>query len=562
MKKKLPVGVSDFKKVIDGNYYYVDKSLFIKELFDSGSETLLLLRPRRFGKTLNISMLKYYFEKRNDIGLEYMFHNLEIWHQDEEYTAKQGRYPVIYLTFKDIKSNLWKKCYEHLKRVIAEEYRRHSYLLKGNNLDIQEKLEFKKIIGLDASEAAYELSLKNLSEYLSEFYNEKVFVLIDEYDAPIQSGYVYGYYDEVINFMRNVLGGVLKDNSSLEKGVLTGILRIAKESIFSGLNNLGVYTVMDSRFSDKFGLLEEEISEMLKYYNMEYNRDIDNWYNGYKFGAHIVYNPWSIINYLDRGGQFGPYWVNTSNNDIVKDLITKGNSELKTSLEALISDNSIRKQIRDDVIFKEIYDSPEAIWSFLLFGGYLNADNINYDINIGQYMADLRIPNLEVKSLFQNIIKGWFEKGVANTEVSIMLSSLVNGNTSVFSKIFKDMVEKIFSYFDTGDNTPERFYHAFVLGLLVNLKEEYLVKSNRESGYGRYDVMLIPKDRTKLGIIMEFKKVDFHENEDLEKAAEAALKQIDEMNYVSEIAEHNVSNVLAIGFAFEGKKVLIRSKKL
>jgi hypothetical protein len=557
MKRKLPIGISDFKRVIDDNYYYVDKSLFIKEIIDSDSLVTLLPRPRRFGKTLNLSMLRYFFEKTaEDSG--YLFKNLAIWRQGKEYTGKQGRYPVIYLTFKDVKSKNWDKCLEQLQRVLGEEYRRHKYLLGNELLDLQEEKEYQKIINLTASEPAYENSLKKLSEYLERFYHTKVIILIDEYDAPIQGGYTNEYYQEVVNFMRNLLGGAFKDNSNLEKGVLTGILRVAKESIFSGLNNLEVCSLLKHEYSNHFGLLENEVEEMLKNYEIESETgEVKNWYNGYIFGENIIYNPWSIINFVKnwRDGLL-PYWVHTSSNDLVKQIITRSGREVKEDLERLIKRQAIKKAVDDNIVFGEIEKSADTIWSFLLFSGYLKA--ISKELQNKRLYCELKIPNLEVEFLYEEIILGWFKESIHNDNLCLMLTSLTTGDIKTFGKILKEFVVKTFSYFDTGGKEPEKVYHAFVLGLLVNLGNDYEIKSNRESGYGRYDIMLIPEDTGKPGIVIEFKKVDRDENENLETAAEAALEQIAAKDYRRELIARGIRSIINLGIAFEGKEMMIK----
>jgi hypothetical protein len=558
MKRKLPIGISDFKRVIDDNYYYVDKSLFIKEIIDSDGLVILLPRPRRFGKTLNLSMLRYFFEKTGeDTGS--LFEKLAIWRQGEEYTEKQGRYPVIYLTFKDVKSEKWDKCFEQLKRTLSEEYRRHKYLLGNELLDPQEEKEYQEIINLSASEPAYENSLKKLSGYLEKFNHTKTIILIDEYDAPIQGGFINGYYQEIINFMRNLLSGAFKDNPSLEKGVLTGILRVAKESIFSGLNNLGVFSLLKREYSNHFGLLENEVEAMLKDYEIEFEAEaVKNWYNGYVFGENVIYNPWSIINFVNswRDGLL-PYWVHTSSNDLVKQIITRSSQDVKEDLEKLIKGESIKKVVDDNIVFGEIENSAETIWNFLLFSGYLKATA--KELMNKRLYCELMIPNLEVEYLYEEIILSWFKQSIHYDKLNMMLQGLINGDIETFGYIFREFVAKTFSYFDTSHEEPERVYHAFVLGLLVSLHDTYEVKSNRESGYGRYDVMLIPQDNTKKGILFEFKKVNRIKKETLEEAVEAAFKQIEQKNYEQDLRDHGVNDLIKVGIAFDGKEILLKS---
>jgi hypothetical protein len=557
MKKKLPIGLSDFKRIIEDDYYYADKSLFIKEMIDSSSIVTLLPRPRRFGKTLNLSMLRYFFEK-SPVANRALFEKLKIWRAGEEYTNKQGVYPVIYLTFKDVKNDRWELCFNKIKAAIGEEYERHNYLLDSSVLTPAEQEFFTKIVFKKAGPDEYELSLKNLSAYLERYHDCKVIILIDEYDAPIQNEFINGYYQEIINFMRNLLSGALKDNSNLEKGVLTGILRIAKESIFSGLNNLEVCSLLKTPYSDHFGLLETEVEEMLKYYEIESkSQEIKNWYNGYIFGENTIYNPWSIINYVKnwRDG-FLPYWVNTSSNDLVKQIITRSGREVKEDLEILLKGENIRKAVDDNTVFGEIENDAETVWSFLLFSGYLKTVAMELIEGVSYY--EMAIPNKEVKCLYNQIILGWFKQSIYNDRLQMMLKGLVTGDLETFELIFYEFVLKTFSYFDTGFEEPERVYHAFVLGLLVSLNDTYEVKSNRESGFGRYDVMLIPKEAQGKGIVFEFKKVNRAKKETLDEAADAALYQIKQKKYEQELRDRGVKDLIKIGIAFEGKEILMK----
>ena len=556
MKKKLPIGISDFREIIEDNYYYADKSLLVKELVDNGSKTVLFPRPRRFGKTLGLSMLRYFYEKTEQ-DTSGLFHQLAIWEQGEAYTRKQGQYPVIYLTFKDIKSRDWAECSIKLKEVISGEYLRHKSLLNAEWMDSHEKKVYREIIDFHAGPSSYENSLRKLSAWLESQYGQKTVILIDEYDTPIQQGYLHGYYDEVIDFMRNLLGSALKDNISLEKGVLTGILRVAKESIFSGLNNLEVCSVLVPDYSTRFGLLESEVEAMLEYYEVGVApEEVKDWYNGYVFGGTTIYNPWSLINFAAkwRNG-LQPYWVNTSSNDLVRQILTESGPEVKKELERLVQGESIRKTVDDNIVFRDIRSSVNALWSFLLFSGYLK---IKTDTLVeGIHHCDLLIPNREVAVLYRQIILGWFETSIHSEHHRMMLEALLNGETDTFEDIFQDIMLKTFSMFDIGGEEPEKVYHAFVLGLLVSLRDTHEVKSNRESGYGRYDVMLIPKNPCKKGIIIEFKKAK--RGETLEDAVVAALRQIEEKNYESELQIRGVHDILKLGIAFEGKKVCIRS---
>ncbi|AKN31257.1 ATPase AAA [Clostridium carboxidivorans P7] len=553
--KKIPIGISDFKKLISENYYFMDKSLLIKEILEDGSEVILLPRPRRFGKTINMSMLKYFFEKTDEDN-SFLFKELNIY-KYKDIMGNQGSYPVIYLTFKDEKYLSWKDCKSGMKFVIGSEFKRHKYLLESNVMNDEEKEMYKDVMNLKAEDIYYHKSLLSLSMYLSKYYSKKAVIIIDEYNVPIQSGYTGDYYEDIINFMRNFLSGGLKDNIYLEKAILTGILRVAKESIFSGLNNLNVYSILKNKYSSYFGFSEVEIEKIFRYYEVEFKLDeVKSWYNGYVFGGNIIYNPWSILNYVNNYEEgLQPYWINTSSNDLVKSLITKGGQQLKSELEDLIQNKSITKDINENIEMKEIDKSTENVWSFLLLSGYLKTVKKARKAD-GRLVCELAIPNIEVKYLYNEIIMSWLKESVNNDEFNLMLNSLTNGDIETFEDIFADYVVKSFSYFDIGDES-ESFYHAFVLGILVALNDEYRVKSNRESGYGRYDIMIIPKDMNKNGIIIEFKKVNKRRKETLNTAAENALVQIKTMNYKQELIELGVKNVIELGIAFEGKEVFV-----
>ncbi|SHH53957.1 PD-(D/E)XK nuclease domain-containing protein, partial [Tepidibacter thalassicus] len=423
-------------------------------------------------------------------------------------------------------------------------------------LNEEDEIYFKNILYKRASQVEYETTLKNLSKFLSEYYNQKTIVLIDEYDTPIQNGYLSGYYKEIIEFMRNFLSGALKDNEYLQKGVLTGILRVAKESIFSGLNNLEVCTILNNYYSDKFGFLEGEVEEILKHYNIEFEMDeVRKWYNGYIFGENVIYNPWSILNYVKNHEKgFRPYWVNTSSNDLVKGVLAKSGEKIKIELEDLIKGKDIVKTINEDIVIHDIDKGSENVWSFLLFSGYLKV--VKEEFKRGRVYCNLKIPNLEVNYLYEEIIMSWFSESINNDKFDVMLKSLINGDIKTFGKILKEFVLNSISYFDTAKES-EKVYHAFVLGMLVALCDDYQVKSNRESGYGRYDVALIPRDKSKLGIIIEFKKVDKDDKETLDIAAKNALKQIKEKNYKQELLDIGIKNIIELGIAFEGKEVLV-----
>lgn len=556
MKKRLPIGISDFKEVIEGGYTYVDKTLLIQELVEKGSAVALIPRLRRFGKTLNLSMLRYFFEKTEEDN-SHLFKSLNIW-KNEKIRALQGQFPVIFISLKDVKHFSWEETFESLRGLIAKEFQRHSYLLEGTTLATEEKVRYREILSEKGSQILCMQSLGLLVEWLYRYHKRKTILLIDEYDTPAHAAYVGNFYDTLISFLRNWLSGGLKDNSSLERGVLTGILRIAKESIFSGLNNVMTFTILDEIFQDKFGLLEVEVKQLLEDYGLISHMDqMRDWYDGYRIGScEGIYNPWSVLNCIAKQGALAPYWVNTSDNALMKQLITRGTSDIKTDVEELLKGGIVEKTIEEGIVFANLETSPNTIWSLLLFSGYLTiAKPPSYGTS-----CHLRIPNLEVMELYKSMILDWFEKSIHESKYRHLLNSLTTGDVDTFSQIFQEFLISSVSVFDVSPSEPEKIYHSFILGMLLGLSGRYEVKSNRESGYGRYDVMLIPKNTKELGIIMEFKKIGPFEQSDLESAAASALKQIEEKKYAQELLDRGVKRILYLALAFEGKKVLIRSK--
>lgn len=554
--QKLPLGISDFKEVIEENYAYVDKSLLIQELMESGSKIALIPRMRRFGKTLNLSMLRYFFEKTSE-SRGHLFHSLKIW-QKKEYRAMQGQFPVIFFTLKDIKHSSWQDTFNAFRELIANEFDRHSEILES--LTKKEKEQYHKILSEEADQPLFERSLHFLTTWLHRHHNKRVILLIDEYDSPAHNAFTEGYYKTFIDFLRNWLSSGLKDNSSLEKGVLTGILRIAKESIFSGLNNVITYTLLSETFQDKFGLLESEVKQLLENYSLvKQLPEMRKWYNGYRIGlCEDIYNPWSVLNSIDKKGALAPYWVNTSNNDLIRKLLTNGTDDLKADLEELLRGGIIEKTLDEGFVFSSLEKNTDAIWSLLLFSGYLTlAAPFVYGTP-----CLLRIPNFEVTELYQSVILDWFKSGIHLPKYHILLNSLVKGEIEIFKQIFEDFLISSVSVFDVGSDEPEKIYHAFILGMLIGLKDRYEVKSNRESGYGRYDVMLIPKNPDELGIVMEFKKVTKLDQSDLETAANSALKQIKDQHYTQELLDRGIKRILLLALAFQGKKVSILHEPL
>ncbi len=579
--KKLPIGISDFKEVITGDYYYVDKTLLIQEIIDSDDKILLLPRPRRFGKTLNISMLRYFYDccpekwgpeaklptpvKNNPPQNTYkeLFNGLAIGQTGQKYMAKLGKYPVIYLSLKDIKDDTWESCFESLKMLVQEEYSRHYYLLQSQKLMPHEKEYYQKILDLTGTLSDYTHSLEKLLIFLSRYYDERVVILIDEYDAPVHTGFANGYYKEIINFIRIFLGGGLKDKDQyLEKGVLTGIMRIAKESIFSDLNNLGVFTLLALEFNRHFGFTEPEVQQMLEDFQVADMMDhVQVWYNGYRFGGRVIFNPWSIINFLrSEAKKFKPYWLNTSDNKIVETLLTKGGKELKEELEQLVRGETIEKAIEENILLRDIEHREDLLWSFLLMGGYLKQTNEHQHPASGKFIYSLSIPNEEVKFTYISIIDNFFATKISEKKLETMLKALINGEVALFEQILKMVVLAVFSYHDFGSE-PEKVYHALVAGLLIWITDTHEVKSNRESGYGRYDILIIPKDASKIGYVIEFKAVDFYNHETVEGALESALTQIETKKYETELIERGISHIKKLAIAFSGKEVFVKEKK-
>lgn len=559
MKRRLPIGISDFKKVIEGNYAYADKTLFIQEILDKGTDVALITRFRRFGKTLNLSMLRYFFEKSEE-DRRPLFHNLKIW-KETTYHQFQGQFPVIFLTLKDIKHASWQETLHSFRAIIASEFERHKYLLQEDCLTETEREIFQILcrpLSLEAHQPFYEKSLLYLTEWLHRYHKQRVILLIDEYDTPAHAAFIGGYYDSLIPFLRNWLSSALKDNPYLERGVLTGILRLAKESIFSGLNNVMTFTILNEAFEDKFGLVESEVKELLEENHLSDRlEEMRQWYDGYQVGScKGLYNPWSVLACIEEKGAFAPYWVNTSENTLMKQLIIEGTDDFKANLEELFRGGVVEISLNDGIVFSDLKTNPDTVWSLLLFTGYLT---LNSPYSYGT-PCSLCIPNKEVSELYQSTILEWFKKSIHESKYRQMLSSLISGDINTFSQIFQEFLISSVSVFDLSAEEPERIYHALVLGMLLGLRDRYEVKSNRESGYGRYDVMLIPNNPEDLGIVMEFKKIGPFDTSSLEEGVAAALKQIEEKHYAQELLDRGIRRILYLGLAFKGKRVLIQSK--
>ena len=549
-KIEIGIGESNFKILRLKNYYFIDKSLYIKDIIDNTSKVILVTRPRRFGKTLNMSMLRYYFDIKGKDNKE-LFKGLKIMEQDENYTSKLGYYPVIYLTLKDVNDRNFHNMLLDLKTAMINMYKEHMYLLNSDKIYEFEKNKINDILNAREDEIALKNAVKDLSEYLNRYYGRPVILLVDEYDVPLQSAYVKGYYDEAIEFLKGFYNSTFKDNEYLEKTVLTGVSRIAKESLFSGMNNFKVFTIMDNEFADDFGITTEEMKKVISDFNVEENEEeIKKWYDGYKIGnVEGIYNPWSILNYL-TDKQLKPYWVNTSSNDLIKMTFRKSNS-IKEKMIKLLNDEAVEVTIDLETIIVGIEEKEENIWGLMLQTGYLKVEEV---VSLEERIYKVKLPNNEIKDLFRSIIRDWFSNKVEGNDLRSILEDLITLRLEDFERKFKKLVIEMFSFFDVGENTAENFYHAFVLGMLVGLKDKYFVKSNRESGYGRYDIMLEPKDKNGNSFIMEFKISENMEEENLEKLIEEAKKQIEEKKYEQELKEKGFTNITKMIFAFKGKE--------
>jgi Predicted AAA-ATPase/PD-(D/E)XK nuclease superfamily len=552
--RRLPVGYSQFPDLIRHRLDFVDKTLLIKEIFDNiGTQVSVITRPRRFGKTLNLSMLQCFLASEvQREPTQRLFDGLKISALGDEYMQYQGKYPVILISLKDVKGNDYQAAYAYLCCLLAEVYGAHRYLLSSAQLTSEEKQLFLAILERKASPASVGYSLRHLSNYLHRHTGVKSWILIDEYDTPIQSAYLNNYYSEMIALIRTLLGLALKDNPSLEKSVITGILRISKESLFSGANNIQVYSIFDKEYSEYFGFTEAEVEELLKKYNLEQRSlQIRNWYNGYRMGETVIYNPWSLIHCIKKEGLLKPYWVNTSGNDLVKHLLARGDQRVKTDLETIIHNESITALVSENMIFNDLEKDRNAMWSLLLFCGYFKPIHIEYKNDFIQ--CELAVPNQEIMALYRGLVEGWFRESLGGQYLDFLLS-LTEGRVEEFMDRLQQYLIQTISIFDATGREPEKFYHGFVLGMMVSLSDTHEVKSNHESGYGRYDVMLIPKDHEQLGVVIEFKTVR-DEKVDLKSAATEALRQVEQRAYATELEQRGIHHILKMGLAFRNKDV-------
>lgn len=568
MNKAVGIGYQDFEEIREINNFYIDKTLFIKRWWENKDKVTLITRPRRFGKTLNMSMLEKFFSVKYD-GRNDLFEGLSIW-EDEKYRCLQGTYPVIFISFAGIKENSFTEARKSICRVIEEQYNKRGHLLEKAPLNAKER-QYIEQVNERMSDSAASVSLRSLSDFLSRYYKKNVIILLDEYDTPMQEAYVNGYWEELTGFIRSLFNSTFKTNPYLERAVMTGITRVSKESVFSDLNNLEVVTTTSEKYEDAFGFTEEEVFAALDEYGLgSAKQEVKLWYNGFTFGKKTdIYNPWSVINYLEKK-KVGLYWANTSSNSLVGKLIREGGREIKEAFERLLNGESLIAPIDEQIAYNQLDADEGAIWSLLLASGYLKVvsyesyEDIENHFREANYELDLT--NLEVRRMFNRMIKGWF--GSVNSYYNAFVKALLMGDIDAMNDYMNDVSQSVFSYFDTGKNPsrkePERFYHGFVLGLMVELKGRYALTSNRESGFGRYDVLLEPLKKEDDAIILEFKVFQPRKEKNLEDTVAAALNQIEEKNYEAVLLAKGITKdrIRKYGFAFCGSQVLIESKEL
>ena len=545
-KKAVPVGIEDFERIINEDYYYVDKTMLIEELLINRAPVTLFTRPRRFGKTLNMSMIKSFFDIKNKEENKKLFENLKI--SNSEYMSEQGKYPVIFISLKDLKGNSWEENFILIKKYIKNIYMEF-YNLK-DKLNPIFKNDFEKIV-MEKEDADWLYALKNLSNYLYEYYGEKAIILIDEYDAPIINAFDKGYYNEAINFFQTFYSSALKTNNSLKYGILTGITRIIKEGIFSGLNNLKVDTILNKKYSEYFGLLESEVIEMLDYFGMKYKiEEVKEWYNGYIFGESEVYNPWSIVNYIDNR-EIKAYWANVSGNTLLENMLNHAGESVYEDLKRFTDGESIEKYISDGTTIKSLLSNDDEIWQLLLYSGYLTKDE-KQEKESDSNVYNLKIPNKEIRKYFGNMFLNRF----FGTEVktNILIKALEGGDIKKFEETLGEIMINMLSHFDL-DKEMEKIYQVFMIGLVGFLMGKYEIISNDESGYGRYDLAMIPIKSNEKAYLMEFKISKTKKG--MEESAEKALKQIDEKKYDTKLKVRGIKNILKIGIAFYGKEVKV-----
>ncbi len=559
MARRVGIGNQDFEVIREENYFYIDKTQFIEEWWEGGDHVTLITRPRRFGKTLSMSMVEKFFSVQY-AGRKDLFDGLSIC-KNETFRKLQGTYPVLFISFANIKEKDYKTARRKICQTLSNLYSQHEFLQDSNVLG-EKGRRFFESVSEDMDDTAATMSIHQLSFYLSKYYGKKVIILLDEYDTPMQEAYVNGYWEELASFTRGIFNSTFKTNPYLERAIMTGITRVSKESIFSDLNNLEVVTTTSMKYADCFGFTEEEVFAALDEFGMsDRKREVKSWYDGFSFGKRTdIYNPWSILNYLDKG-QISAYWANSSSNSLVSKLLREGSKGLKQEFEQLLKGETIEAELDEQIVYDQLSEKKNAIWSLLLAGGYLKVVQTEFIERRGRWKYQMALTNQEVRSMFESMVQDWFVR--TDDDYNDFVKALLCGNVRAMNLYMNKVALTTFSYFDTGKNPseeePERFYHGFVLGLMVELADRYILTSNRESGFGRYDVMLEPRRPEEDGIILEFKVQDPEEEKELSDTVKEALNQIDRQQYEALLIEKGVpgEKIHKYGFAFSGKKVLI-----
>ena len=560
MRKRVGIGYQDFEEIRMNNVFYIDKTAFVREWWEEADKVTLIARPRRFGKTLNMSMVEKFFSV-DYAGREDLFQRLAVW-EDEKYRNLQGSYPVISLSFANIKEDDFFQARRKICQILTNLYSKNKFLIEEGILDDKEKLFFQSV-SADMDNMTATMAIYQLSLYLSRYYGKKVIILLDEYDTPMQEAYVHGYWEKLVSFIRSMFNSAFKTNPYLERAIMTGITRVSKESIFSDLNNLEVVTTTSKKYADCFGFTEEEVFAALDEYGLsEKKEEVKAWYDGFIFGERRdIYNPWSMINYLDTQ-KIGAYWANSSSNSLVGKLVREGSPAIKIAMESLLKGETFSTSFDEQIVFSQLDQEDTAVWSLFMASGYLKPEYAEFNLESGKMEYRLKLTNREVYFMFQHMIEGWF--GKCREVRNAFLQALLSRDLENMNDYMNDISDELFSSFDTGKNPsgktqPERFYHGFVLGLMVELRDRYYISSNKESGFGRYDIMLEPRDKNMDAFIIEFKVVHTRRGETLEEAVKAALEQIEQKKYEMVLRDRGISSerIWKYGFAFSGKNVMI-----